>query len=133
MTIASASVLKDGTVATTGGTATSFLTRGADLVKHSVLIDDSSEFLSQSVVEFSIKEPKVLATAPNGYTQARCTVLLKVPLALDNLAYTMNTIQIAISSDMEMSDAERLTMRVYAAQLLHDTDFLAFWDNQSLA
>lgn len=133
MAISSASVLKDGTVSTTGGTATSLASLGNTLGQHNCYFDDGSEFLAQSNIDFTVKAPKVSATAPNGYTQARNTVLIKVPLALDNGSVTVNTVRIDFASDIEMTDAERLTMRVYAAQILSDSDFTEFWDNQSLS
>lgn len=132
MSISSASVLKDGTVATTGGTATAFLSKGTSLVQHNALIDDGAIFALQSEVQFSIKEPKVSAAAPNGYTQARNTVYYKRPVVLDNGNSTVNTASITIANDPEMTAAEKLTDRVYLAQLLVDPDFTDFWDKQGL-
>lgn len=131
MSISSASVLKDGTVATTGGTATSMITldKGNG---HKVLIDDGAAFNLQSTIDFSVKSPKVSSSAPGGYTQGRNSVYLRVPLSLDNGNRTVNTAQISISCDPETTDAERLTMRVYLAQLLVDSDFTVFWDDQGI-
>jgi hypothetical protein len=127
-----ASVLVDGTVATTGGTATSFKSQGSDKSSHELVLDDSAEFEALTFLDCSIKKPKVSATAPNGYTQRRCTMLLKVPLALDNGSVTINTVKIEIATDVEMTAAEKLSMRVLAAQLIHDSEFVDFWDTQLL-
>jgi len=127
-----ASVNVDGTVATTGGTATSFKSLGNTINQHNLVLDDGSEFEARTLLEASVKTPKVSASAPNGYTQARNTMLLKVPLALDNGLVTVNTVKIEIASDIEMTDAERLSMRVLAAQLIHDSEFVDFWDLQSV-
>lgn len=132
MSISTASILKDGTVATTGGTAQAFTSLGDTLNQHNAYFD-GSDFLTRSECNFTVKAPKISASAPNGYTQARSTVIMKVPLALDNGSNTVNTIKIEFSSDVETTDAEKQTMIVYAAQLLHDTDFSAFWKSGSTA
>lgn len=133
MAISTASVLKDGTVATTGGTATGVIEKGSTLNTLDVILDDSSEFIAQSTVHFTVKDPKVNAGSPNGYTQARNVVLLKVPLALDNGNYTVNTLSITLAVDHETTDAEIESMLVYGAQLLHDSDFSDYWKKQSLS
>jgi len=133
MALSNSAVLKDGTVATTGGTSVSLLTKGTSLSQHNLMIDDGAEFQLQATTDFSVKAPKVSASAPNGYTQARTSVFLRQPLLLDNGEYTTCTGSISISVDPEMTDAEKLTMRVYLAQLLVDSDFTDFWDNQAIA
>jgi hypothetical protein len=134
MSLKTASVLKDGTVATTGGTATTFIDKGTSPQCNSWvgILDDGSEFLAQSSATFTVKDPKVQSSAPNGYTQARSSVVLKVPLALDNGEYTLNTIKIELAVDHETTAAEIATMKVYAAQFLQDSDFTEFWTKQAL-
>lgn len=130
MSLSNSAVLKDGTVATTGGTSTNLLTKGQNLTQHNLMIDDGAEFQLQATVDFTVKAPKVSVSAPNGYTQARNSAFLKQPLLLDNGEYTTCTGSISISCDPEMTAAEKLTMRVYLAQILVDSDFTAFWDDQ---
>lgn len=132
MSLTTASVLKDGTVATTGGTATGFIHKGGNLGLWEGIFDDSSEFINQSTVTFQVKDPKSNTGSPNGYTQGRSTVVMKVPLALDNGERTVNTLKIELACDHETTDAEIQTMLVYAAQLLADSDFSEFWKKQSL-
>lgn len=132
MSLVTSSILKDGVVATTGGTATGMIDKGGTLEKWEGILDDGSEFISQSVCSFTIKDPKVNIGSPNGYTQARSTVTLKVPLLLDNGSYTVNTLSIQLAVDHETTDAEISTMLVYGAQLLADSDFSDFWKKQSL-
>lgn len=129
MSISTASINVDGTVATTGGTATTFIEK--DGSKGEYILDDSSEFLSQTEVVFSTKAPKVNAASPNGYTQARNQALLKKPLLLDNGDYTMNTGGVFLNVDHETTDAEIETMLVMIAQLCHDPDFSDFWKKQA--
>jgi hypothetical protein len=129
MSISAASVNVDGTVATTGGTATTFISK--DLTKGEYILDDSSEFLNQTEVVFTTKIPKVNASSPNGYTQARNQALLKKPLLLDNGDYTMNTGGVFLNVDHETTDAEIQSMLVLIAQLAHDPDFADFWKKQA--
>lgn len=132
MSLTSASVLKDGTVATTGGTATALNSLGNTLNQHKLYMD-GTDHLSRTEVLAVVKEPKVNAGAPNGYTQARSTITLKVPLALDNGNLTYNTLQISLACDVETTQAEKQTLMVYGAQVLADSDFTEFWEDQSVA
>jgi len=133
MSIVTSSILYDGTVSASGGTATGVIPKGDTNNARTVILDDSSEFIDQTRIEFSIQEPKVQTSAPNGYTQGRSFVKVKSPLALDNGNMTMNVGEIRISADHEWTAAERLTQRSLLAQLLIDPDFADFWDKQSLA
>jgi len=132
MSIQSASVNVDGTVATTGGTATSFISKGSDHGSHTVILDDSSEFAAQTKVAFTTKDPKVSSTAPNGYTQLRNSVRIQEPLLLDNGEYTMNGFTITMNVDPETTDAEKASLRVLAAQIIHDSDYDNFWNDGSM-
>lgn len=132
MSLQNSAVLVDGTVATTGGTSTTFKTKGNTLLQHDLLLDDGSPLVGRTDLSCSIKAPKVSVAAPNGYTQARNTMILKVPLLLDNGSYTVNTIKVEMAVDIETTDAERDTMRITAAQLLHASAYDDFWNLQSL-
>lgn len=133
MSISTSSVLVGGTVATTGGTATTMIEKGNTLDNQKVILDDSAEFINATLIDFSVRDPKVNSGAPNGYTQARSSVKLSVPLALDNGNRTVNTVTIQLSVDPETTDAEVDAIRVLAAQLIHDSDFDEFWQKQSLS
>jgi hypothetical protein len=133
MSIQSGAVLVGGTVATTGGTSTSFITKGGTLDSLKTILDDGAEFIAASTIDYQVKDPKVSTGAPNGYTQARTSVKLQVPLALDNGNRTINTFTLSLSVDPETTDAEVDAMRVLAAQLIHDADFDDLWQKQSLS
>ncbi len=133
MAISTSSILVDGTVATTGGTATSVIQKGNTLDQVVVVLDDGSEFINQTTVTFSIKDPKVNTGAPNGYTQARSNAKITKPLALDNGNRTVNSVNIQLSVDHETTDAEIQNLLVTAAQLLVDSDFSDFWKKQSFS
>lgn len=132
MTIRSSSILVDGTVAITAGTATAAISKGNNLDTHTIVLDDSSEFINQTTVAFSNKDPKASAAAPNGYTQQRSTVKINKPLALDNGERTVNTVTIVVACDPETTAAEKLSLRVLATDFLNDSDFTSFWDSGSL-
>jgi len=133
MSIQSMSVLVDGVVVTTGGVATTGLTKGISPQKLSVILDDSSEFTAQTQLDFSVKDPRVSTGAPNGYTQAVSQVKILVPLALDNLGRTVNTVTVKLSVDHETSAAEIASLKILAAQVIADSDFTDFWEKQVLS
>lgn len=132
MSIDSASILVDGTVGITGGTATGVLVKSVSGTTKKVVLDDSSEFLGQTEIDFSISDPRPQASAPNGYTQARTTVNIKKPLLLDNGDYTVNTFKAILSVDHETTDAEVENLKVTMCNLIMDTDFSDLWSKQSL-
>jgi hypothetical protein len=86
-----------------------------------------TNYLTKRTYEFSVKEPKVSLTAPNGYTQSRATCLFKAPFILDNGKRTVNTIRIEFACDIELTVAEKTDLLLQASQLLGDTDFGGFW------
>lgn len=133
MSIQSSSILYDGTVSATGGTATTLKSKGGTNNELTVFLDDGSDFFDQKTVQFTVREPKVSASAPNGYTQARNKVRVMVPLALDNGNVTINTMEIHLNCDPETTDAEISTMLSLGGQLCTDSDFLEFWQKRSLA
>lgn len=133
MTINSASIPVDATITPSAGTATTLKTKSNDGALHVVFLDDGADLLTQSVMEFSYKEPKAQSGAPNGYSQARNTVVIKKPLALDNGNRTVNTLRIEFAGDVEMTAAEKLSLRTLGVLALSDSDFTEFWDDQSAA
>ncbi len=133
MSLNAGTILVDGTPSVTGGTSTAFASKGATLNKHNLFLDDGAILLDQVELQVTTKEAKVQASAPNGYTQARVIAKLLYPLNLDNGARTVNTITLEMATDVETTDAEKLSMRVAACQLLFDSDFTELWDNLSVA
>lgn len=133
MTIQALSVAVGATLAPTGGTATGVISKGQSLDSHVTVLNDSSAFIDQTLIAFSIKDPKVSSSAPNGYTQARSSVKISVPLDLDNGNRTVNTLSISLSVDPETTAAEIQALLVLGAQLLFDSDCSDFWKKQSLS
>lgn len=133
MSIAAGSVKKDGTLLTpSDGTATAMNTLGNTRREHPVYFD-GTDFLVRSDALFSVKTPKVSSVAPNGYTQARAILQIKVPLALDNGLSTVNSFNVEFSYDVETTAAEKATIRGLAAQIIYESAFDAFWDQLSMA
>jgi hypothetical protein len=133
MSIETAVILVGGTSSVTGGTSTGFIIKGDTLNEKRVILDDSSEFIDQTNVVFSIKDPVVNSGAPNGYTQQRSSVKMIRPLGLDNGNRTTNTFQTQVSVDPETSDAEKLALIEEGCQLVYQAALADFWRKQSLA
>lgn len=133
MALTSASINVDGTVATTGGTATALTKLGGSLDSHDAILADNAAYAARTQISFVAKPPKVSATAPAGYTQARTSVKLMKPKTLANAARTINSVKLELSVDPETTAAEIQTLLVLSAQLLVDSDFADFWKQQALA
>jgi hypothetical protein len=127
MSINGATPIVGGTYAapTSGSADTLSASGGVNEVK--ALFDGDTEFLTAKSMIFTTKEPKVSASAPNGYTQARRAVTLKFPLELDNDARTINTIRVELSVDVEATAAEIAEYCLIASQVLGDADYASFW------
>jgi hypothetical protein len=96
-------------------------------------LDEDLSLLSQKKVNFSVKPPKVSATAPGGYSQARATCVLQDPFVLDNGNTTVNTMRMELACDPEATPAERKALRYNAALILLDSDFDELWDELATA
>jgi hypothetical protein len=81
---------------------------------------------------FTRKEPKANAGSPDGYTQIRRSIFLKVPRTLASGALTYDTWKIESARSVETTAAQLATGKVYAAQLIQDSDFDEFWEEGSL-
>jgi hypothetical protein len=113
-------------VAPTGGSADSLSAFGS-LTETKAVFDGDTDVLTQKSVDFSVKEAKVSASAPNGYTQVRRTALIKVPRILDNGARTVSTVKIELADDVEANSAEIGENMLLASQICSDPDFASFW------
>lgn len=133
MTIANSSVLVDGTVAFSAGTATTVKELGRDLGQLNTYLDDGAAFAARTEIQFSTKEPKVSANSPGGYTQARSTARLLKPKTLASGRRTVNSARLELSVDPETTAAEIESLLVLIAQLAKDSDFADFWKKQSVA
>jgi hypothetical protein len=94
-------------------------------------LDEDLSLLEQKTLNLSVKPAKANASAPNGYSQARCSATLSQPFALDNGERTVNTGRVELALDPEATPAERKALRYNLALVLLDADFDEFWDEQS--
>ena len=133
MSIDNASLFEGAPVAPSGGTALPFGPLGASKGVNTIYATDDTDLRSRREIVFTTKEPKVSASAPAGYTQARAVAVFKSPLELDNGNSTVNTVRIEVAYDAETSTAEKTELMAMAAQICSDADFTAFFHNLSLA
>jgi hypothetical protein len=129
-----ATMQKDGTAypAPTGG-ADLFLDRLYNVGQkiYCTFIGDT-DFTTRRIVEMSVKDPQVQASAPGGYTQSRESVILKKPIVLANGNRTVCTLSISMATDPELTLAQKQEMRYIGAQLLTDTELSEFWESHQL-
>lgn len=133
MSIESGAILVGGTTSTTGGTSTPMITKGDTLGEKRMILDDSSEYIAQTSLSFTVKDPVVSSGAPNGFTQQRSQLKVLVPLALDNGNRTFNTITIVVATDPETTSSEKDALIELGVQALNGSAFADFWKAQSLS
>lgn len=132
MSIDAGTVLVGGTTSTTGGTSTGFIPKDGDNPRR-VILDDGSDFLDQTIITFTARDPQVNSGAPNGYTQQRSSVKVGKPKTLANSALTTNTASATIAFDIETTDAEKEELIEELVQLIRGSAFADFWKKQSMA
>lgn len=132
MSIKTGSISKFTTLdISTGGTPHVVTPLGDTLTECNVSYD-ASTYAERPTITYTVKRPKDQPSAPNGKSQARSQVLVRVPKTLSNGAITYNTIKCEIGFDMETSQTEINTLRTYIAQMLLGSDFSPFWEEQSV-
>jgi hypothetical protein len=120
-------------MAPTGGSALAFSSAGQSAGINTLYATADTDLRTRRSIVATVKDPKVSASAPNGYTQARATVVYKAPLALDNGGVTVNTVRIEFAYDVETSTAEKTELLVIASQICNDADFTELFQNLSLS
>lgn len=133
MTLAASTINVGGTSSVTGGSSTGLLYRGGDINQGKYILDDGSEFLAITKVNFSVLEPKVNSGAPNGYTQGRNFLSYIEPLALDNGNLTHNSFRGEFAFDVETTDAEKDAMIENVVQLIYGSALREFYQSQTLS
>lgn len=125
MSFKDASLAIGSTIAPSGGTATTVISRGMQNGVNRYVLDDSSEFLDSVQFSLSHTEPKPAAGAPNGYTQKRTKLSILVPMTLTNGNRTVRTVRVEIGDDIESSDAEQDSLMDLAALVILSSAFRA--------
>lgn len=132
MALNGAGILVGATISPTGGTATTFASAGIQNSVQTLNNNDDTDLRTRRQIVASTKSPSVLASAPNGYTQARNSVTIKWPQTLTNGKVSVDTMRIELSRDVETTQAEVLEYLKQGAQVLIDSDFLDYWYDLNL-
>lgn len=133
MAITGASINDGGSYSPTGGSGVALSQIGGSTASQKLVSIGTGVYADLRTVDFKITTPKVANAAPNGYTQKRCEVFFRSPLALDNGGSTINTVRIQLAVDVETTDTEVSELVHTATDLLQRADFADFWKYQSLA
>lgn len=133
MSLANASVLTGPTITASGGTALGLSSLGQNGNRVSLVATADTDFRTRRTMDFTAKAPNSNVAAPNGYTQARPSVLIKAPITLANGKLTVNTLRIEMAYDVETSQAQIAALMELGAQSLFDSDFVSFWKSLSLS
>jgi hypothetical protein len=133
MPLNGASVLSGTTVSASGGTALTFSSAGVDNGKVILYCDDDTDLRTRREFVCTAKPPRISASAPNGYTQARVTVTFKSPLELDNGNVTVNSGKFELAFDPETTEAEISEILDVVAQSIVDSDFTNLYHDLSLS
>jgi hypothetical protein len=115
------------TVAATAGDDQLLVPLGINNNTNVVFYDDDGAYSSRRTATFSVKEPKINASSPGGYTQERRTVVFRRPITLANGETTVETLRVEHSTATETLESDKLEMREQVAQLMVNTDFANFW------
>lgn len=127
MSLTTLTLLESATVSATGGTSMPMTSIGGSENKNTLIVDADTDLRTQRSITFTVRRPKVQASAPNGYTQGRCTALIKIPRLLANGKITVDTVSIQVSADVETTVAQKTEMLKLGAQALFDSETLAAW------
>ena len=128
MSLSSASILKDGTIGVTGGTAKAFTRIGGDL-NVAKCVFDGTNYLDRTEAIFTRKEPQPVGSSPDGYSKVRRYVYLKVPKVLASGETVYDYVKVEFARSVETTAAETTTLLITASQLFSDSDFADFWES----
>jgi len=132
MSLNNASILSGATLSFTGGSSLDFATLGPRENGNVLYATDDSDIRTRREIICKAVLASANPDKPNGYTQSRSAITLKVPKVLTNGSITVNTVRIEVATDVETSETEKLTLRDLAVQVLSDSDFTEFWNNQAV-
>lgn len=92
-----------------------------------------TDLRTRRTIDVSVKAPAVSVVAPNGYTQARASVLIKCPKLLANGKITINTARVELGYDVESTATDVQQLLDLSAQVCFDADFTDSFKKLSLA
>lgn len=132
MALSNANTLSGATITASGGTAVTWATQGLVGNKNVLVVPADTDFRVRRQIDAVVKQPSPSASAPNGYTQARASVLYKKPILLANGKITVNTVRVEVAYDVETSAAQLTDMLDTGAQMCFDADFTPVFKQLSL-
>lgn len=120
-------------VAPSGGAPEAIsVVRNLSASKATATFDADTNILTRKLIDFTVRDPVLLSTAPGGYTQSRQTVLFKFPFTLANGNRTVNTLSMTMSIDPEAIATDLPFLRLLGSQVLGLASFDSFWEVNSL-
>lgn len=131
MSLKTISIAPDATVSATGGVAETIVSLGNTMDRLTLAFADDS-FINQRQIECSVVRPKANNNTPNGYTQARRRMFVRIPRTLANGNVTVDKIVLEIDTDHEITDAQILEYRKIAAQLAISSAADEFFNDLSI-
>lgn len=133
MSLINASLLTGATLSASGGTALPLASLGQSGNKVTLVPTADTDFRTRRSFDVTVKSPSPNSAGPNGYTQARPSVVVKQPIVLANGKTTVNTARVELAYDVETSQAQIDALMLLAAQVLFDADFTPTFKALSLA
>lgn len=109
----------------TGGTALAFASLGnLSNGKVTLFVAADTDFRVRRTIDITVKAPSPQPSAPNGYTQARVSMLFKKPKLLANGKITVCTTLVQTAYDVECTQTEIQELIDVGAQMCVDADFV---------
>lgn len=133
MSLSAATTLSGATISASGGTTVNWASTGLVGSKNTLVVTADTDFRTRRQIDAVIKQPNPQASAPNGYTQCRGSLLYKKPILLANGKITVNTVLVQVAYDVETSAAQVQDMLDVGAHFCFDSDFTAVVKSLSLA
>jgi UDP-galactopyranose mutase len=119
MTILATTVNPTGAISWTGGTALALDALDVSSGKNKQIVVETAVFPLRRTIDFSYKAPVVNALSPSGYTQRRCSVIVRMPILTASGAYTTCTANVNVNTDVEMTDADILELRNLISNVIY--------------
>lgn len=109
----------------TGGTALSLAVGAQDIDTLKFIVSSDTSLKTRRELQVDIVAPKVQASAPNGFTQARWKSFMKFPRTLANTKTTVDTIRLEFATDIETSSTQKGEMYDALVTFLADSSVKA--------
>lgn len=125
----SSSVIKTGVTSftVTGGTQIMLTSVENNGVLNKLVESSAVNYLQRRSIDFTVKEAKVSAGAPNGYTQPRRKMVMRFPRVLANSKLTVDTLSIELATDVEATLTEKGGYLDAACSALTDANVRSFF------